>query len=166
MLGRCARWIGLAGLLACLVPVSVASDRIVGLADVIDGDTIKILDTQVRLHGIDAPESDQICLDASGRPWACGQNAARALSDRVGRSMLSCRRTDTDRYSRMVAVRSLGWEDVNAWMVGSGWAVAFRRYSMDYVPHEQRAKARRAGIWAGSFVMRWDRRRGGRMVQR
>ena len=34
---------------------------IVGSAYVIDGDTIKINDTRVRLNGIDTPESQQTC---------------------------------------------------------------------------------------------------------
>lgn len=71
-----------------------------------------------------------------------------------------------DRYGRLIAVCSIGREDVNAWMVGSGWAVAFRRYSKDYVVQEDRAKARRAGIWSSWFVMPWEWRRGERIVPR
>ncbi|WP_439580407.1 thermonuclease family protein [Elioraea sp.] len=152
--------------LAWLTPGSLASDRIQGVASVVDGDTIEIHGTRIRLHGIDAPESAQRCLDASDRPWPCGRRAAFALADRIGRSTISCRRTDTDRYGRVIAVCSLGREDLNAWMVGSGWAVAFRRYSTDYVAQEERARARRVGIWASRFVMPWDWRRGARIVER
>ena len=49
--------------------------------------------------------------------------------------------------------------DVNAWMVSHGWAVAYRRYSTDYVSHETGAKAARRGLWRGDFVepSRWRR---------
>lgn len=33
------------------------------------GDTIAIADSKIRLEGIDAPESDQICLDEHGPAW-------------------------------------------------------------------------------------------------
>src|SRR5262245_35629980 len=50
---------------------------IVGKAWVIDGDTVVISGTHIRLEGIDAPEADQICTDANGKPWPCGRTAMR-----------------------------------------------------------------------------------------
>lgn len=141
-----------------------ARDQQRGVATVVDGDTLNLHGTRIRLHGIDAPESAQLCLDAGGQRWRCGQRAAMALADRIGRAPVRCRRTDTDRYSRMIAVCFRGEEDLNAWMVAEGWAVAYRRYSRDYVSQEDAARAARAGIWAGSFVMPWDWRRGQRVV--
>jgi len=41
-------------------------------------------------------------------------------------------------------------------MVAAGWAVAYRKYSLDYVADEERAKRARLGIWSGSFEMPWD----------
>ena len=44
-------------------------------------------------------------------------------------------------------------------MVEQGWAVAYRKYSTDYVSHETAAKAARWGLWRGEFVEppRWRR---------
>jgi endonuclease YncB( thermonuclease family) len=39
---------------------------IVGVASVIDGDTIEIHSVRIRLHGIDAPESRQLCTRPTG----------------------------------------------------------------------------------------------------
>ena len=61
-----------------------AGERMDFVASVIDGDTIEIHGTRIRLNGIDAPESGQLCQDARGTAWRCGQQAALALSDRTG----------------------------------------------------------------------------------
>ncbi|MDH2329172.1 thermonuclease family protein [Cereibacter sp. SYSU M97828] len=119
-----------------------------GTVSVIDGDTIDLHGTRIRLHGIDAPESRQTCTLPSGRDWRCGQEAALALSDRIGRASVECVEKDTDRYGRMVAVCYLGRENLNAWMVSEGWAVAYRQYSTDYVGAEAQARAGKAGIWS------------------
>ena len=42
--------------------------------------------------------------------------------------------------------------DINEWLVLQGWAVAYKRYSHDYVRAETLAKAKRRGIWASEFV--------------
>src|ERR1039457_5944007 len=43
-----------------------------GVPRIVDGDTLAISSTKVRLEGIDAPETDQVCLNASGAHWAGG----------------------------------------------------------------------------------------------
>ena len=50
----------------------------------------------------------------------------------------------------------VGAIDLNAWMVINGWAVAYRRYSRDYVLDEQKAKESKKGIWQGHFIMPWS----------
>jgi endonuclease YncB( thermonuclease family) len=44
-------------------------------------------------------------------------------------------------------------------MVANGWAMAFRRFSVVYVPAEERAQKAKLGLWAGTFQMPWDWRR-------
>ncbi|MGE3336141.1 MAG: thermonuclease family protein [Rhodospirillaceae bacterium] len=151
-------------LLALPVTAAVAAEQVTGAASVIDGDTIEIHGQRIRLHGIDAPESAQLCLDTDERSWHCGQRASLALADRIGRVPVACRRTDTDQYGRTIAVCFRRAEDLNAWMAAEGWAVAYRRYSEDYVVLEDEARAAGRNIWAGRFVMPWDWRRGARVV--
>ncbi len=54
-------------------------------------------------------------------------------------------------------------EDLEEWLVSQGWALAYRRYSLDYVDEEADAQAARRGIWAGGFVKPWEWRRGKRL---
>ena len=140
----------------------IAQDVVSGPARVIDGDTVEVLGLRIRMHGIDAPESAQRCLDASGRSYGCGRVATTALASMTGRSTVECRVLDMDRYGRLIGVCYRGDVNLNAWMVRDGHAMAYRRYSGDYVAHEDAARTDRIGIWQGRFVAPWDWRRGAR----
>jgi endonuclease YncB( thermonuclease family) len=101
---------------------------------------------RIRLFGIDAPESCQLCVRPTGERWRCGQQASFALADLIGRSTVSCQPRDRDRYGRIVAVCFKRISDLNRWMVTNGWAVAYRRYSEYYVVDEDAARKRHANI--------------------
>lgn len=131
----------------------------VGVASVIDGDTIEIHGERFRLFGIDAPESKQLCKGATGKPYRCGQVAANALSDLIGRQTVTCEKKDIDRYKRIVAVCSVTGRDVGAYLMAEGLAVAYVQYSRLYLPQQAAARKARLGLWAGAFEMPWDWRR-------
>ena len=134
-----------------------------GMASVIDGDTIEVHGQRIRLHGMDAPESAQHCHRADGMSWACGREASFALADLIGRRPVQCVQRDLDRYGRAVAVCTVGDIDLSAWLVRRGYAIADRRYSLDYVDEEDTARTSKAGIWAGEFIPPWEWRRGRRL---
>ena len=136
----------------------VSAQPITGQASVVDGDTIKILGTRIRLFGIDAPEGGQTCT-VQGKATPCGRRAAFALAGKIGRQVVECRPKDEDRYGRVVAVCSVGGEDVNAWMVAQGWALAYLDYSHDYVGQERSASKAKLGMWQGEFERPWEWRR-------
>ncbi len=144
-----------------VVPANAAA-TLSGSARVVDGDTLDVGGTRVRLHGIDAPESGQRCRSA-GQAWACGREASRALAAFIGSRAVACHERDRDRYGRVVAVCRLDGRNMNAWMVAQGWALAYRRYSLDYVQAEAAARAARRGVWRGEVVAPWDWRRGTRL---
>jgi endonuclease YncB( thermonuclease family) len=131
---------------------------LVGIASVIDGDTIEIHGTRIRLTGIDAPESRQFC-EHKGEKWLCGKAAAMALADHIAGRTVDCRSRGTDRYGRTLAVCLLGSEDINGWLVMNGWAMAYRHYSTAYVGEEDAAKAAKRGIWTSVFIAPWDWRK-------
>jgi len=169
--GRClapAKWDGAMAflirwaLVAFLVPWPARAD-IAGHPTVLDGDTLQIGAERIRLHGIDAPERRQTC-SVRGEPWDCGAEATRALVAFIADRRVACTATDTDRYGRTVAVCRSGGADLNAWMVAQGWALAYRRYAVDYVHQEAAAQAARRGVWRGEFVAPWEWRRGKRLA--
>lgn len=139
--------------------------EIAGVATVIDGDTLEVRGERIRLHGIDAPESAQSC-EAGGKAWRCGQQASLALADRIGRLPVRCETFQRDRYKRIIAICRQGETNLNRWMVRNGWALAYRRYSTDYVAAENEARQTELGIWQGRFVPPWDWRRGKRLAEK
>lgn len=135
-----------------------------GWAEAIDGDTIVVAGTRIRLFGIDAPERLQGCR-AGGELWLCGGLAKLRLEERLSGHTVVCEERDRDRHGRIVAVCRAGGEDLNAWMVSEGLALAYRRYSEAYVDEEAGAKAARVGVWRGEFVPPWDWRGGKRLPE-
>jgi endonuclease YncB( thermonuclease family) len=127
-----------------------ATTTISGVAQVADGDTLRVGGVRIRLSGVDAPELSQQC-GSSGRKVACGAMAADWLRQRVEGREIACNPVDTDRYGRSVAVCRVRSEDVGAALVEAGWATAYRRYSLAYIGQEDRARSARRGIWSVGF---------------
>jgi endonuclease YncB( thermonuclease family) len=130
---------------------------IYGSATVVDGDTLRMDDTRIRLFGIDAPELDQSC-SKDGAKWQCGREAFERLSRLVLGKNVRCIPMGKDDYGRTLARCDTIGLELNQAMVEQGYATAFRRYSADYIPMEDHAKAGRRGIWAGTFVQPGDYR--------
>ena len=114
--------------------------------------------TAVRLFGVDAPEGRQPCM-RDGREWRCGDAAAAELRRLAGSRSVSCVQRDVDNYGRSVAVCRVGTTDLGGALVSAGFAVAYRRYSDDYVDEERAAQAARRGVWAGEFTAPEEYRR-------
>lgn len=131
--------------------VSSNQSSINGRARVIDGDTLEIATIKVRLFGIDAPENGQTCFDSSNTEYDCGKQSSNELSRLVDGQMVVCIPRTKDRYGRSVAVCWAGDIDIGKAIVASGWAVAFDKYSRDYVEIEGLAKEQRLGLWKGNF---------------
>jgi endonuclease YncB( thermonuclease family) len=144
------------------IPISTYA-KMSGNARVVDGDTIEVAGTRIRLHGIDAPESKQLCLRGNVS-WRCGIRSTEALREMVHGTIISCQERDVDRYGRIVAVCHANDTNLNAQMVSLGMAVAYQKYSEDFLVLEALAKANKIGLWAGKFVLPWEWRRGKRLT--
>jgi len=144
---------------SAFVALALAQDGPEGTAEVIDGDSLRVGGVEVRLHGVDAPEWDQTCWNAEGAPWPCGRRVAQALTGFVREHDVACLAIDTDPYGRTVAKCWVGTVDLGALLVRAGGAVAYERFSVDYVDVEAVARARLRGVWSGPFDPpdRWRR---------
>jgi endonuclease YncB( thermonuclease family) len=119
---------------------------ITGLAEDIDGDSVRLNGEELRLRGIDAPELFQTCR-VSGRETACGREARAALRKLLTSGLATCIGGERDRYGRLLVVCRIRGIDVNAAMVRDGQAVSFGSYEAE----EAEAKAAYRGLWAGEF---------------
>ncbi|MCJ8139327.1 thermonuclease family protein [Falsirhodobacter halotolerans] len=135
---------------------SAPPEVVAGGARILDGDTVDLNGTRIRLYGIDAPEMAQTCTFGA-RDWSCGVEARDALAAMIGDHPLSCEKRDTDRYGRTVATCSANGISVNTWMVRNGWALAYRQYGgAIYDANERAARDEKRGIWASEFTAPWD----------
>lgn len=123
---------------------------------VLDGDTIVLNGVHVRLYGIDAPELGQLCADK----WPAGDKARGFLRVLIEGQPVSCNNRGLDKYGRTLAVCWVGTTDLNQAMVRTGNALAYSRYSRDYVLDEITARQAKAGMWAHNCQAPWDFRHG------
>lgn len=145
----------LIGLAACADP----APAVIGRASVVDGDTLEIQGERIRLWGVDAPESRQVCNRPSGE-YRCGQTAANQLDRWIAGRTVICVEDSRDRYRRMVARCEVGGEDIGGWLVRRGYALRYPEYAGSaYLGQEFAARRDRAGVWAGTFDYPWDWRR-------
>jgi endonuclease YncB( thermonuclease family) len=129
-----------------------------GTVQVLDGDTVQIGTTRIRFYGIDAFEGEQRCIGSSGQSYGCGGVATRALSEMVADKLVSCVPKGIDVYGRQLAVCRAEAVDLSSWMARQGHALAYVKYSLDYVSDEQAAKDGAAGAWSGTFEKPWEYR--------
>jgi endonuclease YncB( thermonuclease family) len=132
--------------------VKLIANEIYGLPVITDGDTIKISNNKIRLHGIDAPEKKQKCTKNT-KEYNCGVVATKALIKKISKNTVKClTQKNKDRYGRFIGICFIGKEDLNKWMVRNGYAIAYRRYSKDYILDEEFAKMKKLGLWSGTFL--------------
>ena len=130
----------------------------------IDGDTIKMNGKRIRLFGIDAPEKDQICVNKNSESYNCGSISTKVLKRYVGREKIKCRYTEKDRYGRILGTCYFPYDSsklsLNRYMVHTGNATAYKRYSKKYLDSEKWAKDNHLGIWQGNFERpeKWRRK--------
>ncbi|WP_456715893.1 thermonuclease family protein [Bradyrhizobium sp. USDA 4353] len=140
-------------LLAVMATQPATAADLIGRASIVDGDTLDVHGERIRLWGIDAPESAQLCRGRDRKPYRCGALAANTLDAFARGKLIRCRPIEGDRYGRIVARCAAGGADLGQFMVSRGLALEEPQYSHGAYAADQLA-ARRAGrgIWSGRFV--------------
>src|ERR1700757_2890268 len=143
-------------LMLLLLSGGALADDLAGQASVIDGDTLEIHGIRVRLWGIDAPESSQLCRGDDSLQYRCGAQAANDLDAFIARRPVICSPLSFDLYGRTVATCSVGATDLGEWLVRKGLALDWPQYSKGrYAAAQHDADKAGRGMWAGSYVEPW-----------
>lgn len=126
-----------------------------------DGDTIHLETPEqtilkVRLYGIDAPETDKInshtgMVSIPGQPY--GEEAKKALDNKVMGKKVKMDILDIDKYRRMVGMVYLDGRNINLELVKEGYAEAFIKYlkepyKKEFLGAEKEARLVKKGIWS------------------
>jgi len=127
---------------------------------VLDGGTLAFGQVQIRLAGIDTPETGQSCGILK-----CGDAATEALVALAEEGTVVCSDLGERWDGRIVAICSVNGQNISEAMVKNGWAFADPKFGKGFRATEGEAEKRRAGLWAHCLTFPWNWRQGGTQVR-
>ena len=139
------------GLLAC--NISFADNL-----KIVDGDTIVLNGEKIRFSGIDTPELKQTCMNGDQKVF-CGKLAKMLLVKKIGNKTPECIKEGKDIYKRTLDECFINGESLSTFLVRSGYAFAYRKYSGKFIKDEEFAKKNKLGMWSMKFQYPWDFRK-------
>ena len=152
------KWAILAISILVIIFVSINTEIKSQDIQITDGDTIKINGEKIRFSGIDTPELKQDCIKENIKN-SCGLKAKKILVEKIANNKVSCLKEGKDQYNRTLAECFVNNESLSSFLVRSGYAFAYRRYSKKFIKDEDYAKSKKHGMWSMEFDYPWDWRR-------
>ncbi len=122
-----------------------------GRAFIIDGDTLTINGTKIRLAGVDAPEISQKCK-VDKHIENCGEIVKLRLVQTTDSKDIICYSHGRDLYGRVLGECYVEDININKWLLREGLAVYY--YNKDFKSYkilETLAKQEKVGLWASKF---------------
>jgi endonuclease YncB( thermonuclease family) len=125
---------------------TLADDEISGFAFVQQDGSLTISGYHVYLYGIYIPPTDQTCYTFI-RPIPCGTRASLALDFKIHGDFVHCTPRASNPDGSVVASCTQANDDLSAWMLQRGWAVALPDAPFEYAALESIARAKGIGVW-------------------
>lgn len=122
-----------------------------GRAFIVDGDTLIINRTKIRLVGVDAPEISQKCK-VNKHVENCGEIVKLRLTQATNSKDIICYSYGRDLYGRVLGECYVEDININKWLLREGLAVYY--YNKDFKSYkalETLAKQEQIGLWAYEF---------------
>jgi len=144
------RALGLALLLtaAVFVPLrAAAAGEVVSYALVQPDAALKVAGKVFQLYGLYYPPSGETC-QRNFRPAKCGSRAVLALESKI-QGFVACRpvRRNADRSFDAFCRTRFAGEDLGAYLISEGWALALPHAPFEYHALERIARAHNRGVW-------------------
>jgi len=137
--------------ISVLSAVPVSASEISSYAFINEDATLRIKRKTIHLYGIHIPKTGKHC-NTNLRPPVCGSRAALALEFKI-QGFVSCEiiEENTDGslvgWCRVKASRLNEGEDLSAYLLERGWAVALPDAPVEYHALEKIARSRGTGVW-------------------
>ena len=150
----------LAALLVALLASPAAGAKVHSFAFVRSDGSLDIKGRNYRLYGIHIPQTGRIC-GRTLRPARCGSRAAIALDFKIQR-FVTCEPVSRNRDRSLNAICWVGDEDLAAYLLFHGWALALPGAPFSYAALERIARTQSRGVWgfqADSITFRNQTRR-------
>ena len=125
---------------------------------IVDGDTIHLNGEKIRFSGIDTPEIKQKCTK-NNEVIMCGIQAKELLINKIKNNKINCVREGKDQYKRTLAECFVNDLSLSSYLVKSGYAFAYRKYSNKFIKDEDFARSNQLGMWSMNFEYPWDWRK-------
>jgi endonuclease YncB( thermonuclease family) len=125
--------------------------KISGRINVIHAHVFYINGRYIRLYGVDAPDNDQICSDATGASYNCGEEAASWIREWIDKNPVDCYLLKIVPNGQDLATCVWGEYDIGAALIASGWGLAKKSETDIYQPYEAKAQSESSGLWQGTF---------------
>lgn len=107
--------------------------------------TLRVDGRTVQLYGIHVPPTEQACSTRE-RPVRCAPRAALALEFKI-QGFVRCRPIERNPDGSLVAVCRADGEDLSAYLLQRGWALALPDAPFEYAALERIARQRHVGVW-------------------
>jgi endonuclease YncB( thermonuclease family) len=148
-----------------VIVLSSPAPGLAAAAIVRDGTTIQLGDTTFRLDGVDAPATDQTCIDDHADPWTCGIESRDQLTRLIGGRSVHCDDLGPDKTfrRRRAGLCTIEGEPVslNQQMIREGLALSIEGLSKaQFAEDAKAAREAKRGLWKGCFATPQDFRSG------
>ncbi len=133
-----------------------AYPKISGSISAVRANVFYINGRYVRLYGVDAPDTDQVCSDANGSAYNCGEEAISWIRGWIDQNTIDCYLLKVEPNGTNSAICIWGEYDIGAALVGAGWGVVNANETDIYKPYEAKAQSESSGLWKGTFYSPQD----------
>jgi endonuclease YncB( thermonuclease family) len=133
-------------ILVASMPSVLSAADIFSYAIVNDDATLRIRGHTIHLYGIYIPSTERICR-TNIVPARCAHRAALALDFKINSHFVRCEPMWKNEDRSITAICTVDDEDLAAYLITRGWALALPEAPFEYTALEKIARSKNLGVW-------------------